>query len=119
MAESRVLEIVLRARDEASKVLKEVGNAAEKTGNGIGKFLKESVADAGAAFAVTTGIIYSSISAYDESQRVVAQLEAVLKSTGNVVGITANEVLNLSSALQQQTTYGDEAITGAQNLLLT
>lgn len=119
MAESRVLEIVLRARDEASKVLKEVGDAAEKTGNGIGKFLKESVADAGAAFAVTTGIIYSSISAYDESQRVVAQLEAVLKSTGSVVGITADEVLNLSSALQQQTTYGDEAITGAQNLLLT
>lgn len=119
MADSRVLEIVLRARDEASKVLSEVGDAAGKTGNSIGKFLKESVADAGAAFAATTGVIYTAISAYEESQTVVAQLEAVLKSTGGVAGITADEVLNLSSALQQQTTYGDEAITGAQNLLLT
>ncbi len=119
MADSRILEIVLRARDEASKVLNEVGDAAGKTGNSIGKFLKESVAEAGAAFAVTTGVIYSSISAYEESQAVVAQLGAVLKSTGGVAGVTADEVLKFSAALQQQSTFGDEAITSAQNLLLT
>lgn len=54
-----------------------------------------------------------------EAEDVLRQLEARLKSTGGVSGQTVDSVLALSAALQDQTRFGDEAITSAQNLLLT
>lgn len=54
-----------------------------------------------------------------EQQRVTAQLEAVLKSTGHAAGFNRDELLQMASAMQQVTTFGDEAVVGAQNVLLT
>ena len=54
-----------------------------------------------------------------EQERVTAQLEARLKSTGGVAGLTAEELLDMASALQDVTTFGDEAIIGMQGVLLT
>lgn len=75
-----------------------------------GSFL--AVFGAGALF---KGFIDNSI----ESQNTVKQLEAVLKSTSGIAGVTADAALLLSSSLQKVTTYGDEAITSAESLLLT
>jgi hypothetical protein len=54
-----------------------------------------------------------------ESEHAISQLNAVLKSTGGIAGVTADEVLGLSKSLEAVTTFGDEAITNAQSLLLT
>jgi hypothetical protein len=54
-----------------------------------------------------------------EQEKVMAQLNATLKSTGGVAGKTATELAATASSLQKLTTYSDEAIVSAQSLLLT
>lgn len=47
------------------------------------------------------------------------RLRAVLQSTAGAAGLTYRELRNMASALQEVTTFGDEAIQEAQALLLT
>jgi phage-related protein len=47
------------------------------------------------------------------------QLAAVIKSTGGAAGLSADEIKKMASSLQAVTNFGDEAIIGGQNLLLT
>lgn len=54
-----------------------------------------------------------------EQEKVERQLAAVLKSTGEAAGVTAEHAKKLASSYQGLTTFGDEAIIGAENLLLT
>jgi hypothetical protein len=66
-----------------------------------------------------TSFLQESMQAAAEAGQVQAQLGAVLKSTGGAAGVTAEAAIALSKSLQQQTTFGDEAILSAENLLLT
>jgi uncharacterized protein YjgD (DUF1641 family) len=52
-------------------------------------------------------------------EKAVAQLNAVLKSTGRFTEEASQSLQDYASALQQTTTFSDEAIIGAENLLLT
>lgn len=54
-----------------------------------------------------------------EADKVTAQLEAVLKSTGGVSGQTAESINKMAAELQSLTTFEDDAIASAQALLLT
>lgn len=54
-----------------------------------------------------------------ESEAATTQLNAVLKSTGGIAGVTAEQALVIASSLQDLTTYSDEATLSAENLLLT
>lgn len=54
-----------------------------------------------------------------QQEQAVIQLNAVLKSTEGIAGKTSEELQNLASSLQAVTTFGDEAIIGAQSLLLS
>lgn len=54
-----------------------------------------------------------------EQERVTAQLNATLTSTGFAAGKTADELLATAASLQKVTRFSDEAVIGAQNLLLT
>lgn len=65
----------------------------------------------GAARAVTKNFI--------EQERSVTKLEAVLRSTGGVAGLTSKQLQNLAAQLQKVTSFGDETIITAQSLLLT
>jgi hypothetical protein len=53
-----------------------------------------------------------------EAQRVQAQLEAVVRSTGSAAGYTVGQLNEMSAALQKTTTFSDEAVTAAQSVLL-
>jgi hypothetical protein len=66
-----------------------------------------------------TGFMGDAIDKAIEQERVEAALNAVLKSTGGIAGLTSGELLKMASGLQAVTTYGDETIIGAENLLLT
>jgi hypothetical protein len=48
-----------------------------------------------------------------------SQLNAVLKSTKYVAGVTADEMNNLATSLQKVSLFDDDAIVGAESLLLT
>lgn len=63
--------------------------------------------------------VYGAFSAFDDAQKVMAQTEAVLKSTGGAANTTAGEVEGLASALSKKTGIDDEAIQSGENLLLT
>lgn len=90
--------------------------------NGSLSSLGSSALKVGGAFFAAQGIIsgFSSvIRLAGEQEKAEAQLNAVLKSTAGVAGLTANELKNMANSLQQVTTFGDEAILEAQSLLLT
>lgn len=63
--------------------------------------------------------VTSSVSAYNESQKLVTQLDAVEKSTKEVAGVSKDFAINLSKSLEESTTFSDEAVLSAENLLLT
>lgn len=71
------------------------------------------------AYHTLTGVIGDSVRAFNESEKMGAQLNAVLKSTGGAAGMSAKELLDLSQALQKTTTFSDEAVLSAENMLLT
>lgn len=97
----------------------------DNASGGIGKIaggLKSFLNPATLAAAAVAGIgaaIGGMILAAEESRQVMAQTEAVIKSTGGAAGVSAEEVSNYAQALSQVTNFDDEAIQGGQNLLLT
>lgn len=105
--------------DDADKSVKGFG---DKLGAAWGKSVEASKTlllgfTALGAGAVAFGV--SAVKSFQESQNVMAQTEAVLKSTGNAAGVTAEQVTKLASALERQTKFSDEDIQSAENLLLT
>jgi len=66
------------------------------------------------------GVIGSGlVSAAYESQKVLAQTEAIVRSTGGAANITAKQVAELSEQLSMQIGVDDELIQKSANLLLT
>jgi phage-related minor tail protein len=85
---------------------------------GITSGLKGFLGAVGGLGAVTLGI-RAIANATIEAEKAQAQLNAVLKSTGGAAGLSAGELNKMADSLQAITTFDDEAITGAQSLLLT
>lgn len=54
-----------------------------------------------------------------EAQNALAQLEAAVKSTAGVAGRSVQQLDDFSMAMQRTTIYSDEAVKGAQAMLLT
>jgi len=101
----------------AAKASKDLG----KVDKGLGR-LAQSAAGVAAGFFGVQGLMNGFrgvIEKTKEQALVEAQLNAVLKSTAGVAGLTSKELLNMASALQKQTRFGDEAIIKAQSLMLT
>ena len=97
-----------RSGDDWSKGTEKLTTAFKTLGVGL--------AVASAAGAV---IFNKMIAATIEQDRVMAQLNATLKSTAGAAGKTASDLAKTAAELQKITTYGDEAIISAQSLLLT
>lgn len=53
------------------------------------------------------------------AQQIMAQTEAVIKSTGGAAGMTAEAVADLATQLSLQSRFSDDAIQAGENLLLT
>ena len=107
------------------KVRAEGTEKARKSLGGVSGGLKSLGKQAlmvGGAFFAARGVINAFKSATEASaQQELAEkkLNAVLKSTGGVAGLTATELKKMASSLQDVTTFGDETIINAQSLLLT
>jgi hypothetical protein len=86
------------------------------TAGGTSAALTAGLAVAGVA-AVKFGV--DSVKAFSEAQQVMAQTEAVLRSTGGAANVSADDVLNLASKYQNLTGIQDDAIQSSENLLLT
>lgn len=77
-------------------------------------------AAAGLGIALGAGAIFAKfVKETIDSQNAMAQLEARVKSTGMAAGFTAPQLAAMATEMQGLTTYSDEAVMGAQSLLLT
>ena len=54
-----------------------------------------------------------------EMQKVAAQTNAVLKSTGGIAGVSAKDVAKLATSLSKLSGVDDELIASGENVLLT
>lgn len=115
MALTRELQILLKVRDEASTQLA----GLEKSVRSLQPAFKTMAVAGGAAFTAVSAFAATAIASAQEAEKVQAQLNATLASTKGVAGVTKDMALELASAMQKQTTYNDEAVLSAENLLLT
>jgi hypothetical protein len=81
--------------------------------------LTRNFAAAGAVVAGAFTVIGKGLADAAESQKVLAQTEAVLRSTGTTANGTATQIAEMASSLQKSTAFSDEAILSGANLLLT
>ncbi len=102
---NNVIEIVLRAKDQASSALKSVSGSLLSV-----KGLLAGVV-AGAGFRALIGNI-------DEAQKSALQLDSALKAVGNRVGVTKEQIEDYSSELQRTTTVSDDAAIQASTLAI-
>lgn len=69
--------------------------------------------------AATISFLKDSVAEAREAQKVGAQVNAVIKSTGGVAGVSAKAVDQLANAISRKTGIDDEQISSAQAMLLT
>lgn len=119
MAEQKV-QYIIELKDQFSKKADQVSKSVDS----LTSTTKSTVAGfkaLGAAF-IGSQIVQGFAGMIDqanESAKVTAQLEAVLSSTGNAVGMTANELTTLADSISSLSVYEDEAVLSAENVLLT
>lgn len=118
MAQANV-KAVITAEDKASSVLRGFSDHAQGIGRSIANTLKVAAVATAAAGAAAVAFGVSAVKSFSESQDVIEQTNAVLKSTGQVAGMSAEQISNLASSLQKTTRYSDETIQSGENLLLT
>jgi phage-related protein len=110
------VEIVITARDEASKTMRGMSSAI---GTALGTFA------GGAAlkgFEVLSGAIAGGIGDAREAALVFAQTQQVIKSTGGAAGFSAQQIADMAgslSAASGKSLFGDDDIERGQNMLLT
>jgi acid phosphatase family membrane protein YuiD len=112
-----------RAFGTVDKQLDTSGKRAHRFGSTLASTFKSVGGAAGVAgAAIAGGIVLETkraVEAFQESNKVAKQTQAVLKSTGGVANVTAREVSNLATAISRKTGVDDEAVASAENLLLT
>ncbi len=99
--------------------LDDIETKAQKTSGSFGSMIG-SVAKWGAGLAVALGgIALASIGDAAEAESSLAQLDAVLESTGGAAGVTRDELTDLADALEGTTKFSAESTQAAESLLLT
>ena len=128
MAQTRKVEVAIvgdatsmvRAFRQADSAAGSFGKRGSKLG-AVGMGLLAGGA-AGLTVAVGQGLVsafQTGIREFSEAQKVSAQTAAAIKSTGGAAGVTRQHIEDMAGALQKQTGLQDDAVQGAQNLLLT
>jgi acid phosphatase family membrane protein YuiD len=92
-----------------------------KKGAGALGGLKGAAMMAGGALGAAglVGGLKSAMSAYDESRKIAALTNSVIKSTGGAANVTSKQVGVLSESIARKTGIDDEQIQTGANLLLT
>lgn len=127
MAENELLQIVfdgsVQGLQQASKEAESALGGVQDKGSQLGEYLTTGFHNAaiiGAAGIAALGVAaYTSITAFEESEKVQSALTAVLHSTKSAAGESIEALDKQSHALQENSTFDDEAIGHAQALLLT
>lgn len=103
------------------KVRPDTDGFASGLTSSLGGAIRGVVGVLGGAFAVKKAFDFfgDSVAEATEANKVLAITQAALKSTGGAAGVTADQISGLAEKLSGLTGVDDEAIQGAENLLLT
>ena len=116
------LNIIVDAQDKTDSAFNGVKSNLDQTKvslDGITDAMN-SVGKVGAvAFAGLSAGIGFALNEVTEANKVLAQLDAVLKSTGGQAGVTKDAAIDLADALAKVTLYTDDSILDMEALLLT
>jgi hypothetical protein len=120
---NKVVQVVLDLVNAAyNRAIKDSGKHTEE----FAKKSKRHIDDTGTAWmnmaAVIGGLVFALKKFIDTArvqEQVTAQMGAVLRSTHGAAGMTAESLTALAQSLQNVSVFSDEAIMGAENLLLT
>lgn len=118
MAEQQV-KVVINGEDKSGPAFKSASSNVSilnKDVSGLTKIITGGLLAAGAG---VTAFLYSSAKSAGDAQKGIAQLNAVLTSTHHAAGLFTEDILDQADALQRLTTYDDDAVVSASNLLLT
>lgn len=118
MADAAQLRVEILA--DASKARSELAGVEGSVGKLSGA-VKGIAVGVAAGFAVNQIVDFgmAAVTAADESAKVMAKTEAVIKATGGAAHLTATQVSDLAGALSEKTAVDDEAIQTGANMLLT
>jgi hypothetical protein len=110
-------ELAVRIKSEGFKAVEKDIESLDKKGRGVTKAFTALKATliTGAVGGFIRKIAVESI----EAQKQAAQLNAVIKSTGGIAGVSADEIDKMAASLQRTTVFGDDAVKSAASLLLT
>ncbi len=111
------VQYTLSLKDQISDTLDKVDKKTSSLDNKFGGLQKTLAVIGGTAAIIGFG--KSAITAFNESAQASAQLEAGLLSTGNAANLSSEALKKQAEALMEVTTFDDDAITGAQGLLVT
>jgi len=112
---SGVTKSVTSAQGSLGTLDKSLGGAAGSIGR-LGTMAGTAGALISSAF---VGAITLSINEAMVAEKVMAQTEAVVRSTGGAAGLTAQDIQSMASSLEGMTTFADDAIQAMENILLT
>jgi hypothetical protein len=101
-----------KAKSGGSSIVSSLANVG-------GAVVTGALAAAGAGVVALGGFLATSVKAASDAEDIQAQLGAVLKSTGGVAGVTADQVNNLAGLYGRLTKFEDDAIVSGENMLLT
>lgn len=118
MAKTLKVDIIGDA-SSLNRALGSVTKSGSKFGSIMHGAVRAGAIAAGAAFAGLGIAAKIGFDEFNEGQRVAAQTQAVLKSTGGVANVTAKQIDSLATSLMNKTGIDDEAIKSGANLLLT
>jgi hypothetical protein len=72
-----------------------------------------------ATWSVVESIVHKFITSTEEAEKAQQQLATAVQATGGKAGYSVDQLMQLATGLEHVTAYGDEAVEGAQALLLT
>lgn len=101
---------------DLKKATEDADGALGKIGSSIGGIAKTAAA---VGIPALVGFGGAALTAFADAEKVGAQTEAVLKSTGSAAHVTAGQVGELAGNLSKMSGVDDEAIQSGENLLLT
>lgn len=105
------VDIVVAAKDQASKAIQGMGSKIKGSVNNLIK-LPHILAAGAIGFAIK-----SIIGAYGKQEEAIAKLNAALRASGNFTQQVSDALTEQAAALQKTTTFGDEQIISAQAML--
>lgn len=106
------ITLIIDAEDRTKGVLSGVSSAIANIG-------RVALVAAGAGVLAFGNFLKDSVIEAANSELAIADLNAVITSTGGIAGITSQAAQDLASSLQSVTRFSDETIMKAEGMLLT